>query len=89
MTTRTEADLSDREQMLDAQAGCVPCKLFGGQAIISDAGRGAGYYIRCENSVRFRDYTGCLIDERRLGGWAYNVRNWWNRLHATEGKANG
>jgi hypothetical protein len=74
--------LSHHEQMLDAEKGCVPCKLCGGRAVISDAGYGAGYYIRCGNSRTFRYSEGCLIDERRLGGWAYNVRDWWNRLHA-------
>jgi hypothetical protein len=73
--------LTHHEQMLDAQAGCVPCKLCGGNAVITDAGVGAGYYIRCRNSVSFRDYKGCMLDERRLGGWAYNVMDWWNRLH--------
>ncbi len=23
-----------------------------------------------------------MITDRRLGGWAYNVMDWWNRLHA-------
>jgi len=76
--------LSYHEQMLDAQEKCVPCKLCGGHAVISDAGIGAGYYIRCSNSRTFRDSSGCLIDERRLGGWAYNVMAWWNRLHASD-----
>lgn len=76
------AELRGHEQMVDAQTGCLPCKLCGGSAIISDAGLGAGYYIRCSNSVSFRSHRGCMIDERRLGGWAYNVRDWWNRLHA-------
>lgn len=71
------------EQMLDAEKMCVPCKLCGGAAEISDAGTGAGYYIACSNSTTWRDSTGCLINERRLGGWAYNVMDWWNRLHAT------
>jgi len=74
--------MTHHEEMLDAQAGCVPCKLCGGAAIISDAGIGAGYYIRCGNSVTFREHRGCLITERRLGGHAYNVRDWWNRLHS-------
>lgn len=72
--------MSHHEQMIDAQAGCVPCKLCGGNAVIEDAGLGAGYYIRCSNAQR-RGSAGCLIDHRRLGGWAYNVRDWWNRLH--------
>jgi hypothetical protein len=90
MTDPTQAEatadrkrLSHHEQMLDAQAGCVPCKLCGGNAVISDAGIGAGYYVQCSNSFNFRDSTGCLINNRRLGGWAYNVMDWWNRLHAT------
>jgi hypothetical protein len=70
------------EEMLDAQSKCVPCKLCGGNAIITDAGIGAGYYIACSNSTNWRDSTGCLIDERRLGGYAYNVMQWWNRLHS-------
>ncbi len=74
--------LSDFEQMNDAQAGCLPCKLCGGKAVVTDAGTGGGYYVRCENSTNFRDYKGCMIDERRLSGWAYNVMEWWNRLHA-------
>lgn len=74
--------LSDFEQMNDAQAGCVPCKLCGGKAVVTDAGTGAGYYVRCENSTNLRDYKGCMLDERRLSGWAYNVMEWWNRLHA-------
>jgi len=74
--------LNHHDQMLDAQAGCVPCKLCGGKAVITDAGTGAGYYIQCDNSLSFRDYNGCLLDERRLSGWAYNVMDWWNRLHA-------
>ncbi|EQB06245.1 hypothetical protein [Sphingobium baderi] len=70
------------KQMLDAQDGCVPCKLCGGKAIITDAGIGAGYYIRCSNHVNFRASRGCMIDGCRLGGWAYNVMDWWNRLHS-------
>lgn len=84
--TRTEHKrrqaLSDHEAMTDAQAGCVPCKLCGGKAVITDAGLGAGYYVRCENSGRFRAASGCMIEDRRLGGWAYNVMDWWNRLHS-------
>jgi len=84
--TRTEHKrrqaLSDHEAMADAQAGCIPCKLCGGKAVITDAGLGAGYYVRCENSGRFRAREGCMIEDRRLGGWAYNVMDWWNRLHA-------
>lgn len=84
--TRTEHKrrqaLSDHEAITDAQAGCVPCKLCGGKAVITDAGLGAGYYVRCENSGRFRAASGCMIEDRRLGGWAYNVMDWWNRLHS-------
>lgn len=75
--------LTCQEQMLDAQEGCVPCKLCGGDAVIYDAGIGAGYYIRCSGTKSFRSSEGCLIGDNRLGGWAYNVRDWWNRLHAT------
>lgn len=75
--------MTHHEQMIDAQSECVPCKLCGGQALITDAGPGSGYYIRCENSRHRRPSTGCMIDETRLSGWAYNVRNWWNRLHDT------
>lgn len=74
------------EQMQDAQAGCVPCKLCRGKAIITDAGCGAGYYIRCENSGSFRAAQGCMINDVRLGGWAYNVMEWWNRLHSDVGE---
>lgn len=85
MTTMVEKArrmaLSDQEVMTDAQGQCVPCKLCGGSALISDAGTGAGYYIRCENAKNFRRSTGCLISEQRLSGWAYNVMEWWNRLH--------
>lgn len=95
MVDKLEAEEADRrhamrhhEQMLDAEKMCVPCKLCGGDAKISDAGTGAGYYIECSNSTNWRDSTGCLISERRLGGWAYNVMEWWNRLHAAT-PANG
>lgn len=87
--TTTEAALRDArqrlneyEQMQDAQAQCVPCKLCSGKAIITDAGPGAGYYIRCENSGAFRAAAGCMVGDQRLGGWAYNVMDWWNRLHS-------
>lgn len=76
-------DLTYREQMLDAQAQCLPCKLCGGKAVISDAGTGAGYYIECSNSTDWNRWKGCLIDQRRVSGWAYNVMEWWNRLMAT------
>lgn len=89
--TRTEHSrrqaLSDHEALIDAQAGCLPCKLCGGKAVITDAGVGAGYYIACENSGAFRAYQGCMITERRLGGCAYNVMEWWNRLHSTPAPA--
>jgi len=78
---RREA-LSDHEAMAEAQSGCVPCKLCGGKAIISDAGEGAGYYVRCENSGAFRASQGCMVTDCRLGGWAFNVMEWWNRLHS-------
>ncbi|TCM25149.1 hypothetical protein [Novosphingobium sp. ST904] len=74
--------LNDHEAMADAQAGCVPCKLCGGRAVITDAGAGAGYYVRCENSGAFRSAEGCMVSDQRLGGWAYNVMDWWNRLHS-------
>lgn len=73
--------LSYHEQMLDAQALCAPCKLCGGSAVITDAGEGAGYYICCGNARAFRPVDGCMIGDNRLGGWAYNVADWWNRLH--------
>jgi hypothetical protein len=75
--------LSHYEQMLDAQSKCVPCKLCGGKAVISDAGPGSGYYISCGNSDPLGRSKGCLISERRLGGWAYNVMDWWNRLQVS------
>lgn len=86
MITRTErnrrGELSHHEQMLEAEKQCVPCKLCGGAAKITDAGTGAGYYIRCENARSWsRRATGCVIDDQRLGGWAYNVMEWWNKLH--------
>lgn len=84
-TTQPPAETRDRlthdEQMQDAQKGCAPCALCGGHAIISDAGSGAGYFIRCSNSQIFKASEGCMIEQRRLGGWAYNVMDWWNRLH--------
>lgn len=84
-----DARLTHHEQMVDAQAGCVPCLLCGGRAVISDAGSGAGYYIECSNNRRFREDRGCLINERRLGGSAYNVRDWWNRLHTLAQNTSG
>lgn len=93
MTDRLEKNrrstLTHTQQMVDAQSHCLPCKLCGGRAIIWDAGTGAGYYIRCENAQRIRASKGCLIDYRRLGGWAYNVMDWWNRLHATTENPHG
>lgn len=77
----TRDRLTPDEQMQDAQRGCAPCALCGGHAIINDAGSGAGYFIRCSNSQIFKASEGCLIEQRRLGGWAYNVMDWWNRLH--------
>ena len=74
--------LTDHEQMADAERQCIPCKLCGGRAKITDAGVGAGYFIECANGSAFRKSEGCLLAERRLGGWAYNVMEWWNRLHA-------
>lgn len=91
MVEVTEAErrsrLNNHEQMADAQSMCAPCKLCGGAAIIADAGPGAGYYIRCSNSTSFRPNKGCLISDQRLGGWAYNVMEWWNRLHRTQSTA--
>lgn len=75
--------LSEHEQMADAQAQCVPCKLCGGSAVITDAGIGAGYNIRCSGSTTWRPSNGCMVSDRRLGGWAYNVMEWWNRLNST------
>ena len=74
--------LTHHEQMADAERQCVRCKLCGGRAKITDAGVGAGYFIECENGLAFRKSEGCLLAERRLSGWAYNVMEWWNRLHA-------
>jgi hypothetical protein len=68
--------------MIDAQALCVPCKLCGNSAKITDAVSGWGYFIRCEGAQKHRPSLGCIIDEQRLSGWAYNVMEWWNRLHA-------
>lgn len=69
-------------QMMDAQAQCVPCRLCGGKAVITDAGPGFGYTIECENAARFRKPT-CLQSGTRISGWAYNVSDLWNRLNAT------
>lgn len=77
------SEMSHHEQMLDAQNGCAPCKLCGNAAVITDAGPGRGYNIRCSGTVSFKPARGCLISDMRLGGWAYNVMDWWNRLHAT------
>lgn len=81
--------LSDHEAMQDAERLCVPCKLCGGRAKITDAGAGWGYEIRCENSRTSRPSKGCLIDERRLSGWAYNIMDWWNRLHSSSAEQTG
>lgn len=70
--------LSNAEATDDAQSLCAPCKLCGGAAEITDAGTGWGYYIACENSRRNK----CTCGETRLSGWAYNVMELWNRLHA-------
>jgi hypothetical protein len=74
--------LSNDAAMADAESLCVPCKLCGGKARISDAGSGWGYYIRCEGVRGFRPHLGCMVSEQRLSGWAYNVMEWWNRLHS-------
>lgn len=76
--------LSNDEAMRDAETICAPCKLCGGKAEISDAGVGWGYYIRCENARTRHPAKGCMIEEQRLSGWAYNVADWWNRLHASQ-----
>lgn len=69
-------------EMLDAQGQCVPCRLCGGKAIITDAGPGLGYSIECENAARFSKPT-CLQSGTRISGWAYNVSDLWNRLNTT------
>jgi len=81
---RTQCPFHNRYVGRDVRGVDDPCKLCGGHAIISDAGIGAGYYVACSNSQSFRDASGCLISMRRLGGWAYNVMDWWNRLQAIE-----
>lgn len=78
------SSMHHRDQMFDAQSQCLPCKLCGGRAVIDDAGTGAGYYISCENHGKFKKSEGCLIGQNRLGGWAYNVMEWWNRLAAPD-----
>lgn len=73
--------LSNDEAMADAQRLCVPCKLCGGAALITDAGPGYGYYIRCENSWKSNAKDACMVHDTRLSGWAYNVMDLWNRQH--------
>lgn len=72
------------EQMREAEASCVPCKLCGGKAVIKDAGPGWGYYIECENAYDKigRGRVTCLQSGTRLSGWAYNVSDLWNKLNA-------
>lgn len=71
--------LINEQERIDAQSKCVPCKLCGGAAKITDAGVGWGYYIACENANN-RKIT-CLCGEVRRSGHAYNVQKLWNRLH--------
>ena len=78
---RRRAIASHHDQMLDAMAQCVPCRLCGGKAIIGDAGPGHGYYIECSGAERFRNPT-CLQGGTRISGWAYNVSDLWNKLNA-------
>ena len=68
--------LSNAEAMEDAQILCVPCRLCGGSAKITDAGTGWGYYITCENAEK--RVPQCIIGEIRKSGWAYNVMELWN-----------
>lgn len=88
MSERTRRNsLTHDEQMHDAASQCIPCKLCGGKAIITDAGPGYGYNIECENATRFTRQT-CLQSGTRISGWAYNVSDMWNRLNAIkEGEA--
>lgn len=78
---RRRQSLSNHEAMADAQRLCAPCKLCGGAALITDAGPGFGYYIRCENSWKPRAKDACMVQDTRLSGWAYNVMELWNRQH--------
>lgn len=75
--------MTHEEERIDAQAKCVPCKLCGGAAKITDAGSGWGYFIACENASvkRERIQQGCMVGETRISGHAYNVMKLWNRLH--------
>lgn len=81
--SRRKAINSHDEQMLDAQSQCVPCKLCGGKAVISDAGPGYGYNINCENAG-WMGKPKCLQSGARISGWAYNVSDRWNSLNATQ-----
>jgi len=72
--------LSDEEAQRDAEASCVPCKLCGGKAVISDAGPGWGYYINCEKHNGRKGE--CFQSGTRISGWAYNVADRWNELNA-------
>ena len=74
--------LTDDEQMREAEAACVPCKLCGGKAKIEDAGPGWGYVIGCENYARRED--SCYQYGARISGWAYNVADRWNELNRTD-----
>ena len=68
------------QQMAEAQASCVPCKLCGGKAVITDAGPGYGYNINCENWMQRKNE--CFQGGTRISGWAYNVADRWNELNA-------
>lgn len=68
------------QQMREAEASCVPCKLCGGKAVISDAGPGYGYNINCEHWMQRRNE--CFQGGTRISGWAYNVADRWNELNA-------
>lgn len=68
------------EQMCEAEASCIPCKLCGGKAKIQDAGPGWGYYIGCENYGQRKNE--CFQQGSRISGWAYNVADRWNELNA-------
>jgi len=79
---RRHAIGSHNDQMRDAQSRCVPCKLCGGKAEITDAGVGFGYWIKCSNSHE-RAKPECCQSGTRISGWAYNVSDLWNRLNAS------
>lgn len=68
------------QQMREAEASCVPCKLCGGKAIITDAGPGYGYNINCEHWMQRSNE--CFQGGTRISGWAYNVADRWNELNA-------